>query len=131
MNGLLDALYEVCSVKKTTKELWISLDHKYKAEDAGTKKFLVAKFLNFALVDSKLVVNQVQKLQLTIYRIFVERMIISESFQVAAIIEKLPPIWNDFKNCLKHKRKEMSVEDLIIRLRIEKDNRGMEKGSTK
>lgn len=50
-------------------------------------------------------------------------MIVSETFQVAAIIEKLPPTWIDFKNYLKHKRKEMSVEDLIVRLRIEEDNK--------
>ncbi|KAL0295398.1 UNVERIFIED_CONTAM: hypothetical protein Sangu_2509900 [Sesamum angustifolium] len=50
-------------------------------------------------------------------------MKLSESFQVAAIIEKLPPLLNDFKNYLKHKRKEMGLEDLIVRLRIEKDNR--------
>ena len=54
-------------------------------------------------------------------------MVISESFQVAAVIEKLPPGWKDFKNYLKHKRKEMSMEDLIVRLRIEEDNRGSEK----
>ncbi|KAH1032296.1 hypothetical protein J1N35_044470 [Gossypium stocksii] len=58
LNGLPDVLYEVYSVKKTTKELWISLDHKYKTEDADAKKFLVAKFLNFVMIDSKLVVNQ-------------------------------------------------------------------------
>ncbi|KAH1130792.1 hypothetical protein J1N35_002170 [Gossypium stocksii] len=68
-----------------------------------------------------------EKLQLIIHRIFDEGMIISEYFQVVAIIEKLPLSWNDFKNYLKHKRKEMSVEDLIVRLRIEKDNRGTKK----
>ena len=52
---------------------------------------------------------------------------LSETFQVAAIIEKLPPTWKDFKNYFKHKRNEMSIEDLIIRLRIEEDNRGSEK----
>ncbi|XP_039068259.1 uncharacterized protein LOC120214432 [Hibiscus syriacus] len=88
-NGLSDALYEVYNVKKTAKELWESLDYKYKTEDVGAKKFLVAKFLNF----------------------------------VEAIIEKLSPAWNDFKNYLKHKRKEMTVEYLIVRLRIEEDNR--------
>ena len=52
---------------------------------------------------------------------------LSETFQVAAIIKKLPPTWKDFKNYLKHKRKEMSIEDLVLRLRIEEDNRGFEK----
>ena len=40
---------------------------------------------------------------------------LSETFQVTVVIEKLPPTWIDFKNYLKHKRKEMNIEDLIIR----------------
>ena len=28
----------------------------------------------------------------------------------------LPPRWKDFKNYLKHKRKEMNLEELIVRL---------------
>ncbi|KAK3043892.1 hypothetical protein RJ639_000591 [Escallonia herrerae] len=32
-----------------------------------------------------------------------------------------------YKNYLKHKRKEMKLEDLIVRLRIEEDNRQSEK----
>ncbi|XP_074347103.1 uncharacterized protein LOC141685927 [Apium graveolens] len=62
-----------------------------------------------------------------IHKIHAERMITSESFQVAAVIEKLPPAWKMFKNYLKHKRKEMTMEDLILRLHIEEDNRGSEK----
>ena len=52
---------------------------------------------------------------------------LSETFQVEAIIEKPPLSWKDFKNYLKHKKKKMSIEDLVIRLRIEEDNRGSEK----
>ena len=48
-------------------------------------------------------------------------MVVNEAFQVAAMIEKLPPLWNDFKNYLKHKHKEMKLEDLVIRLKIEED----------
>ena len=52
---------------------------------------------------------------------------LSETFQVVSIIEKPPPACKDFKNYLKHMRNEMSIEDLIIRLHIEEDNRGSEK----
>ena len=38
------------------------------------------------------------------------------------MIEELPPSWKDFKSYLKHKKKEMTIEDLILRLRIEDDN---------
>ncbi|GJZ06852.1 hypothetical protein Tco_0540645 [Tanacetum coccineum] len=39
------------------------------------------------------------------------------------------PSWVEFKNYLKHKRKEMSVEDLVVRLRIEEDNKLAQKDS--
>ena len=54
-------------------------------------------------------------------------MVLGESFQVAAVIKKLPPAWKDTKNYPKHKRKEKSMEDLVVRLHIEEDNRGSNK----
>ena len=55
------------------------------------------------------------------------RYMLRETFQVVDIIEKLLPAWKEFKNCLKYKRKEISIEDLIFRLCIKEDNRGSEK----
>lgn len=127
LNALDDSLYDVYAVFTTAKELWESLEKKYKTEDAGSKKFVVGKFLDFKMMDSKPVVNQVEDLQKIIHDILAEGMKISDSFQVASIIEKLPPSWKDFKSYLKHKRKEMTLEDLILRLRIEEDNRISEK----
>ena len=45
--------------KKTTKEPWESLDWKYKTKDVEAKKFVVGRFLDYKIVDSKTVVNQV------------------------------------------------------------------------
>lgn len=56
-------------------------------------------------------------------------MTLSETFHVAVIIEKLPPSWVEFKNCLKRQRKEMSIEDLVVCLRIEKDNKLAQKNT--
>ena len=53
----------------------------------------------------------------------------NDAFQAAAIVEKLLPLWKDFKNCLKHKCKEMTVEDLIVRLHIKEDNKAAERRS--
>ena len=85
MNGLVDSLYNVYTNKKTTKKLWESLDRKYKTKDVVAKKFIVDRFLDFKIMDSKTVASQVQELQ------------------VAAIIEKLPLAWKDFENYLKYK----------------------------
>ena len=127
LNGLENTLYNVYSPLKTAKKLWDSLDKKYKTEDAGLKKFIVDKFLDFKMVDSKTVLSQVQELQVVVQDIHAEGMTLSETFQVVAFIEKLPPSWRDFKNYLKHKRNELSLEDLIVQLRIEEDNRLSEK----
>ncbi|XP_022152118.1 uncharacterized protein LOC111019908 [Momordica charantia] len=50
-------------------------------------------------------------------------LVINEPFQVAAVIEKLPSAWREFKFYLKHKRKKLSMKNLTVKLRIEEDNR--------
>ena len=127
LNGLDNSLYIVYCTARTSKQLWMALDKKYKTEDAGMKKFIAGKFLDFKMIDAKTVISQIQELQVIIHELHDEGMTLSESFQVAAAIEKLPPSWKDFKNYLKHKRKEMTMEELIVRLRIEEDNRKSEK----
>ncbi|XP_070003179.1 uncharacterized protein [Nicotiana sylvestris] len=149
LSGLEDDLYNVYSNVKTSKELWGALENKYKIEDVGLKKFVAAKFLDYKMVDNKPVINQVQELQVIIhdlfaegiirinafvesinsvtnYEFFVEGLVINEAFQVTTMIQKLPSLWRDFKNYLKHKRKEMKLEDFIVRLRIEEDNKAAE-----
>ncbi|KAL0289051.1 UNVERIFIED_CONTAM: hypothetical protein Sangu_2631500 [Sesamum angustifolium] len=122
LNSLSDTLYNVYSSVKTARALRESLKKKYKIEDVGLKKFIVETFLEFKMVDSKTVMNQVQEFQMILHDLHAEGMKLNESFQVAAMIEKLPPLWKDFKNYLKQKRKEMGLEDLIVRLRIKEDN---------
>ncbi|KAL0285290.1 UNVERIFIED_CONTAM: hypothetical protein Sangu_2786800 [Sesamum angustifolium] len=122
LNGLSDMLYNVYSSATTARALWVSLEKKYQTEDVGLKKFIVEKFLEFKMVDSKMVMNKVQEFQMILHDLHAEEMKLSESFQVAATIEKLLPLWKDFKNYLKHKRKEMGLDDLIVILRIEEDN---------
>ena len=79
------------------------------------------------MVDSKSLISQVQEIQLIMHEILAEGMSISESFQVATIIEKFLSSWKEFKNNLKHKCKEMLLGDLIVRLRIEENNRFLRK----
>ncbi|CAM8928657.1 unnamed protein product [Rhodiola kirilowii] len=127
LNGLNDVLYKVYCTKTSAKELWESLDRKYRTENAGSRKYTVGRFLEFQMVDSKTVNSQVQDLQLIMHEMDSEGMKVNEPFQVASVIEKLPSGWKDFKNYLKHKRKEMSMEDLVIRLKNEEDNRSSDK----
>ncbi|KAF3615914.1 putative glucan endo-1,3-beta-glucosidase A-like [Capsicum annuum] len=69
------------------------------------------------------------KVSLDIHINFILDLIVNEALQVVAIIDKLPTPWKEFKNYLKHKRKKISVEDLIVRLSVEEDNKEAEKRS--
>ena len=50
----------------------------------------MGRFLDYKMVDSKTVVSQVQELQLILHEINAKEMMLSGTFQVAAIIEMLP-----------------------------------------
>ena len=76
MNALTDSLYNVYSDKKTTKELWESLDRKYKIKDDRAKKFIVGHFLDYKMVDSKTMVSQVKELQVILHEIHSKGMML-------------------------------------------------------
>ncbi|XP_028107354.1 uncharacterized protein LOC114306335 [Camellia sinensis] len=123
MNGLVDPLFNVFYAKKSTKELWDALEKKYKIEDARANKFVVGRFLDFKMVDSKTNISRVQDFQVILHEIHAEGMFLSESSRAITLIEKLSNSWKDFKNYLKHKRNEITVEELVVRLRIKEDNK--------
>ncbi|CAA7035407.1 unnamed protein product [Microthlaspi erraticum] len=69
LSRLIDPLYNVYCEAKTSKQLWLALEKKYKSEDAGCQKYATAKFLNFKMVDSKPIMEQVEALQLITHEI--------------------------------------------------------------
>uniref|UniRef100_A0A7N2LRG7 Reverse transcriptase zinc-binding domain-containing protein n=1 Tax=Quercus lobata TaxID=97700 RepID=A0A7N2LRG7_QUELO len=56
-----------------------------------------------------------------------EGMAIDDAFQAVALIEKLPPSWKEYRNYLKHKKRDTSLEDLIVHIRIEESNQEKDK----
>ncbi|VFQ73287.1 unnamed protein product [Cuscuta campestris] len=108
LEGLGDTLYPVYASAKLAKELWNGLNKKYQAEDAGTKKFIVGKMLDYKM-----------------------KVGVSEEFQVAAIIHKLPRSWEDFQVDLKLKRTELNLEQLLTRLRIREEGLARRSGGAK
>ncbi|KAJ9547816.1 hypothetical protein OSB04_020359 [Centaurea solstitialis] len=87
---------------------------KVQTKYAGSKKHDVARFLKFKMIDSKILMSQVQNLQVILHVILAEWMTTGETFQVATMIEKLQPSWIDFENYLKHKRTKMFVDYLVV-----------------
>ena len=56
-----DSLDDVYHIFQTSKQLWESLEKKYKSEVASVKTFIVGKFLNVKMSDIVFVVKQVKK----------------------------------------------------------------------
>ncbi|GAU47899.1 hypothetical protein TSUD_25140 [Trifolium subterraneum] len=123
INGLEDDLYDYYRTYETASDVWEALSKKYDTEEAGAKKYAVSRYLKYHMVDERSVEVQSHELQKIAHEIITEGMPLHEQFQISVIIDKLPPSWKDFKNQLRHKTKEFSIEGLITRLRIEEESR--------
>nr|GEV28772.1 zinc finger, CCHC-type [Tanacetum cinerariifolium] len=62
LNGMSDPLFDIFQNVKSSKELWDSLEAKYMAGDASSKKFLVSNFINYKMTDLKPVMKQYNEL---------------------------------------------------------------------
>ncbi|KAA0065758.1 uncharacterized protein E5676_scaffold488G00440 [Cucumis melo var. makuwa] len=111
----------------TAKEVWDKLQKKYDTEGAGSKKYAVSRYLRYQMTDDKYVEALSHEIQKIAHEIISDGMPLDDQFQVAVIIDKLPLLWKDFKNILRHKTKEFSLESLIMRLRIEEEARKHDK----
>ena len=119
LNGMSDSLFDIYQNVETSQELWDSLEAKYMAEDASSKKFLVSNFNNYKMVDSRPVMEQYNELLSILGRFTQHKMNMDEAISVSCIIDKLPPSWKDFKHMLKHKKEELTLVELGSHLRIE------------
>ncbi|GJT86656.1 zinc finger, CCHC-type containing protein [Tanacetum coccineum] len=102
-----DALFDVYQNVGSTKELWDQL----MAEDASSKKFLVSNFNNYKMVDSRSVMEQYHELLQILAQFTQHGLNMDESISVSSIIDKLPPLWKDFKHTLKHNKDELSLDN--------------------
>ena len=107
---------------KSAQELWESLDRKYKIEGADFKKFIVGRFVDYVMLDTRSVTAQFQELQVLINEIKPEVMLLSETFLMATVIHKLLETCKEFKSYLMFKNKEMTLKTLFFKLNVEEKN---------
>ncbi|KAF6174952.1 hypothetical protein GIB67_026440 [Kingdonia uniflora] len=91
LNSLTDALYN--QFKKNTnnaKDLWEGIRTVYVADETSTKKFQVSNYIDYVMVDSKPILEQVQEFQVFANSIVSAGMKIDANFHVSVIISKLP-----------------------------------------
>nr|GEW73876.1 DNA polymerase zeta catalytic subunit-like [Tanacetum cinerariifolium] len=102
LNALDDSLYDIYSTFETAREIWKSLEKKYMTQQA-------------------------EELQIIVHEMKVESIGINSNFLVGSIIEKLPQSWKNFNLYLKHLTDDMSFEQLVLKIRVEEDNKMIEK----
>lgn len=131
LNGMSDALFDVYQNEATAKELWEKLEARYMVEDATSKKFLVSRFNNYKMVDDRSVMEQLHEIERILNNFKNHNMNMDDTIVVSTIIDKLPPSWRDFKRSLKHKKEDISLEDLANFLRIEEEYRKQDENKEK
>ena len=95
------------------------------------QKFVVGNYYKLEMVevdnkDIKLQINEYHKL---LEELRAEKIELLEQFIVGLLIEKLPDLWSDYKQRLKHKQKQLSQTDMITHIIIEDTNRKEQKAT--
>ncbi|XP_056688059.1 uncharacterized protein [Spinacia oleracea] len=119
LNALANPLFDLYQYEESAKKFWDKLDSKYMAEDASSKKFLVSNFNNFKMSNDRPIMEQFHEVQHILSQIRLHGMVMDEAIAVTSIIDKLPSSWEDTKNSLKHKKEEMTMEQLGTHLLFE------------
>ncbi|TYK28557.1 ty1-copia retrotransposon protein [Cucumis melo var. makuwa] len=100
-----------------------TLESRYGGDDAGWKKYVVGKWLQFQMTDDKPIVEQIHEYENLMANVLSEGMMMCEVLQANVLLEKFPPSWNDYRNHLKHKKKDLKLQELISHMRIKEANR--------
>ena len=116
---LLDRLCDLYTSMNSPKEIWNTLEVKYKTEKVGTNKFIIQKYFDYKMFDNISILDQVHELQILVNKLHDLSIIIPESFQVGAIIAKLRPSWNNFRKKLLHMLEDLTLEKFRHHLKIE------------
>ncbi|PWA56669.1 hypothetical protein CTI12_AA416470 [Artemisia annua] len=123
LNHMSNSLFDLFINQKSAKVIWETLEKKYGADDAGKKKYVVGNWLRFQMVDDKPIMEQVHVYENLVTEVLNEGMKMCEILQANVLLEKFPPLWNDYRNQLKHKKRDLSLQELISHMRTEEANR--------
>ena len=115
-------LFDIYCQFKVAKEIWDAINKKYILEDARTQKYAIGNFRNFQMTEDRDVSSQIHDYHLLINDLAIEDIKLPEPFVANYLAETLTKSWKDYQNNMKHKRKQMSLKDVIIHIRIEEQN---------
>eukprot|EP00261_Vitis_vinifera_P035297 XP_019076540.1 PREDICTED: uncharacterized protein LOC109122885 [Vitis vinifera] len=127
LNALSDRLYDLYTNTYSAREIWEALENKYKAEEEGTKKFLISQYIDFKFFDEKPLLPQIHELQVIVNKLKVLKIELPKAFQVGAIVAKLPSSWKGYRKRILHKSEDYSLEEIQKHLCIEEESRSRDK----
>lgn len=84
--------------------------------------------MKFQLVDSKPIMEQVHEYENVVAEVLVEGMKMCLILQANVLIEKLPESWSDYWNHLKHKKRDLTLDELFSHMKIKEANCLKDKG---
>nr|XP_009784424.1 PREDICTED: uncharacterized protein LOC104232844 [Nicotiana sylvestris] len=123
LQTISNELFDMYCSYKEAKAIWEALIKKFTAEDATKQKFVVGKFYQWHMRDDKEMNIQINEFQKLLENLKAEGMSLPEKFVAGVLIEKLSDSWSDYKNNLKHKQKNFTIEEIVTHILIEDSNR--------
>ena len=74
------------------------------------------------MVDDKPIMGQVHEYENLVSDVLNEGMKMCEALQANVLLENFPPSWSDYRNHLKHKKKDLSLKELINHMKTTEAN---------
>ncbi|KAH0765675.1 hypothetical protein KY285_001546 [Solanum tuberosum] len=122
LNPMTNPLFDLFVTYKSSKEIWDSLEKKYGVDDVGKKNYGVGQWIKFQMIDNKPIMEQVHEYENLTADVLNGDMKMCEIFQANVLLEKFSPSWSDYRNQLKHKKKNLTLQELISHIRTEEAN---------
>lgn len=129
LNVLSNRLFDVYSGFTSAKGLWTELENEFSEVDNGNESFTTENYLNYKMVEGRSVMEQLQEIQLLVRDLVQYGCVLPDSFQVNAILAKLPPSWRDFVTSRRHMKKQMTLTELSAAINVEERARSSNKPS--
>lgn len=114
-------MYDLYTNTSSAKEIWKALKSKYKVEEEGTKKFLISKYFDFKFLENIPLLSKVHELQVLVNKLKAVKIEIPKTFQVRAIIVKLPGTWKEYRKKIMYSFEDYSLEQSQKYFHIEKE----------
>ncbi|KAK4382271.1 Retrovirus-related Pol polyprotein from transposon TNT 1-94 [Sesamum angolense] len=123
LNHMSNILFDLFVNQKSTKEIWNILETRYGGDDAGRKKYVVGKWLQFHMTGDKTNNGSSPRVRKFVADVLNEGMKMCDVLQANVLLEKFPPSWSEYRNHLKHKKKDLNLQEFISHMRTEEANR--------